>query len=146
MILIGKVVLGMAGVALAGVGVLCSEGLVQVKVIEKAPQGHHINVIAPAIIAPIAMHFAPQRDLAQATREVQPYMPVVRAAMDALRDADDMVFVEVREPDTYVKVSKSGGAIVVDVDDPDDTVHVSTPIRAISSTVEQLAAATPTPQ
>ena len=146
MILLGKVVLGMAGVALAGVGVLCSEGLVQVKVIEKEPQGHHINVIAPAIVAPIAVHFAPQRDLQHAAREIQPYLPAIRTAMDALRDADDVVFVEVHEPDTYVRVSKSGGAIVVDVDDPDDTVHVSTPIRAISSTIEQLAAATSTPQ
>jgi hypothetical protein len=141
MILLGKIVLGMAGVGLAGVGVLCSEGLVQVKVIEKEPQGHHINVIAPAILAPIAVHFAPQRDLERATREIQPYMPAIRAALQGLRDADDVVFVEVRERDEHVVVSKSGGSIVVDVDDPDETVHVSTPIRAISSTVEQLAAA-----
>lgn len=144
MILLGKIVLGMAGVGLAGVGVLCSEGLVQVKVIEKEPQGHHINVIAPAILAPIAVHFAPQRDLQHAARDIEPYMPAIRAALDGLRDTDDVVLVEVKEPDTHVKVSKSGGAIVVDVDDADDTVHVSTPIRAISSTIEQLAAATST--
>jgi hypothetical protein len=145
MIVLGKIVLGMTGVALAGAGVLCSEGVVHVKVIEKEPPGLHINVIVPAMLAPIAVHFAPQRGLAQAAREIQPYMPAIRAALDGLRDAADVVFVEVKEPDERVRVSKSGGAIVVDVDDAGETVHVSTPIRAISSTVEQIATATPNP-
>lgn len=145
MILLGKIVLGMAGAAVAGVGVLCSEGMVQVKVIEKEPQGHHINVMAPALLAPIAVHFAPQRELAHAAREIQPYMPTIRAALDSLSESKDVVFVEVQEPDEHVRVSKSGGSIVVDVDDAGETVHVSTPIRAISSTIEQLAAATSSP-
>jgi hypothetical protein len=138
--LLGKIVLGMAGVGLAGAGVLCSEGLVHVRVIEKRPQGLHINVIAPAMLAPIAVHFTPQRDLAQAAQQIQPYMPIIRAALQGLRDSEDIVFVEVKEPGEHVHVSKSGGSIVVDVDDASATVHVSTPIRAVSSTVEQLAA------
>jgi hypothetical protein len=138
--LLGRIVLGMAGVALASAGVLCSEGLVHVKVIEKEPRGLHINVIAPAMLAPIAVRFAPERDLAQVAREIRPYMPTVRAVLEGLRDTDDVVFVEVKESDERVRVSKSGGSMVVDVDDAGKTVHVSTPIRAILSTVEQLAA------
>lgn len=141
MTLLGKIVLGMAGTGLVGAGVLCSDGLVHVKVIEKRPQGLHINVIAPAMLAPIAVHFVPSRDLAEATCQIQPYMPTVRAALDGLRDSDDIVFVEVKEPGEHVQVSKSGRSIVVDVDDDGETVRVSTPIRAVSSTVEQLAAA-----
>jgi hypothetical protein len=143
MMLLGRIVLGMAGVGLAGAGVLCSEGLVQVKVIEKEPQGCHFHVIAPAILAPIAVHFTPRRNLAQAAREVQPYMPAIHATLIALRDTDDIVLVEVNEPGEHVQVSKSGRSVVVDVDDADETVHVSAPIRALSSTAEQLAAATP---
>jgi hypothetical protein len=141
MILLGKIVLGMAGATLAGVGVLCSEGLVQVKVVEKRPQGHHVNVIAPALLAPIAAHFVPRRELADATRQIHPYLPVIRAALDSLRDTEDVVLVDVKERDEHVEVAKSSGSIVVDVDDADETVHVSTPIRAISSTIEQLVAA-----
>ena len=139
--LLGKIALGIAGVGLAGAGVLCSEGLVHVKVVEKQPQGFHLNVIAPAMLAPIALHFVPSRDLAPATSQIQPYMPTIRAALDGLRDTEDIVLVDVTEPGEHVHVSKSGGSIIVDVDDSDATVHVSTPIRAISSTVEQLAAA-----
>jgi hypothetical protein len=138
--LLGKIVLGMAGVTVVGAGVLCSEGLVHVKVIEKRPHGLHLNVIAPAMLAPIAVHFTPRRDLAQAARQIQPYMPTIRAAVEGLRDSEDIVFVEVKEPGEHVQVSKSHGSIIVDVDDDGETVHVSTPIRAVSSTVEQLAA------
>jgi hypothetical protein len=141
MILFAKIALGMAGAGLASVGVLCSEGLVNVKVVEKQPGGVHIHVIAPAMLAPIAVHVAPQRALANAAREIQPYMPTIRAALDSLRDSDDVVLVEVKGPGEHVMVATSGGAIVVDVDDANDTVHVSAPIGAISSTVNQLAAA-----
>lgn len=142
MILLGKIMLGVAGVGLAGASVLCSEGLVHVKVIEKEPQGVHINVIAPAMLAPIAVHLAPQRELARAARQIQPYMPVIRAALNSLRESEDVVLVDVNEPGQHVEVMKSGGSIVVDVDDEGETVHVATPIRAISSTVEQVVAAT----
>ncbi|MGH9758980.1 MAG: hypothetical protein ACRD4M_14680, partial [Candidatus Acidiferrales bacterium] len=74
---------------------------------------------------------------------IRPYLPVIRAALDGLRDTDDVTLVEVNEPGQHVRVAKEGGSIVVDVDDAEDTVHVSTPIRAIASTVEQLAAAAP---
>jgi hypothetical protein len=140
MILLAKIALGIAGVGLAGTGILCSEGIVYVKVIEKQPQGLHLHVIAPAMLAPIAVRLTPRHDLAQAAREIQPYMPAIRAALDGLRDSDDLVFVEVKEAGEHVEVAKSGGSIVVDVDDAEDTVHVSTPIRAMSSTVNQLAA------
>lgn len=106
---------------------LCSEGMVQVKVIEKAPQGHHINVIAPAMLGPIAVHFAPRREIENASRQMGPWVPAARAALESLREADDVVFVEVNEGNQRVKVAKSGGSIVVDVDDPVETVHVSTP-------------------
>lgn len=143
MMIFGKIMLGIAGTAFASAGLLCSEGLVRVDVREKQPQGHHIFVLAPALIAPIGVHFAPKADLADASAQIRPYLPIIRAALDGLRETDDVTLVEVTEPDQHVRVAKEGGSIVVDVDDAEDTVHVSAPIRAISSTVEQLAAAAP---
>jgi len=70
-------------------------------------------------------------------------MPTVRAALDQLRAGEDITLVEVREPGQHVLVTKDGGSVVVDVADKDETVHVSTPIRAIESTLEQVAAASP---
>jgi hypothetical protein len=145
MILLGKIALGLVSLGLAGAGMLCSEGIVHVKVMEKESQGLHINLVAPAMLAPIAVRLAPRPALAQAARQIKPYMSVIRATLDSLSETDDVVLVEVNEPGQHVKVSKLGGSIVVDVDDALETVHVATPIRAISSTVERLAAATSNP-
>ena len=143
MILFGKIALGIVGTAVAGVGLLCSDGMIEVKVVERQPEVHHVYVIAPAMLVPIGMHFAPQRELSHAAAQIQPWMPTIRAALDQLRETDDVTLVEVKEPGEHVRVAKQGGSIVVDVEDKDDTVHVSTPIRAISSTIEQLAASAP---
>jgi hypothetical protein len=141
MIVLAKIALGTVGVVVAGVGVLCSEGVVNVKVAEKQPNGFHFHVIAPALLAPIAVRVAPRSALAQAARQIQPNLPAIQAVLDGLSDSEDVVLVEVRGPDEHVEVQKVGGSIIVDVDDPNDTVHVSAPIRAIASTVNQLAAA-----
>lgn len=144
MILLGKIALGIVGTAVAGVGVLCSEGMIEVKVVERKPEVHHVYVIAPAMLVPIGMHFAPQRDLSHAAAQIRPWLPTIRAALDQLRESDDVTLVEVKEPGEHVRVAKEGRSIIVDVQDENETVHVSTPIRAISSTIEQLAASGPT--
>jgi hypothetical protein len=145
MILLGKVGLGIVGTTLAGAGIICSEGMISVNVETRQPEKHHVFVVAPAMLVPIAMHFVPKDRLGEQAREIQPWMPTIRAALDALSESDDITFVEVKEPGQNVRVAKSGGSIVVDVNDNDETVHVSTPIRAMSSAIEELAAASPAP-
>jgi hypothetical protein len=143
MVLLGKVALGIAGTALAGVGLICSEGMIEVSVVEKQPEAHHVYVLAPAMLVPIGMHFVPSRKLSQAAAELRPWMPTIRAALEQLRADEDMTLVDVREPGQHVLVTKDGGSVVVDVTDKEETVHVSAPIRAIESSIEQVAAASP---
>jgi hypothetical protein len=140
MILLGKVALGITGTMLAGLGVVCSEGMIEVNVVERQPEAHHVYVLAPAMLVPIATHFIPREKRGHAAEQLGPYMPAIRAALGQLRDCDDFVLVDVKDRDEHVEVQKLGGSVVVDVKDLDETVHVSTPIRAISSTLEQLAA------
>jgi len=141
MIVLGKVALGIAGVTAAGVGLICSEGMIEVNVVERQPEAHHVYVLAPAAIVPMAVHFIPSHEFGHASAELQPWMPTIRAALDQLREVDDVTLVDVTEPGQHVVVAKKGGSVVVDVNDRDQTVHVSAPIRAISSTIEQVAAA-----
>jgi hypothetical protein len=140
MILLGKIALGMTGTMLAGLGLVCSEGMIEVNVVEKQPEVHHVYVLAPAMLVPIAAHFIPRHDLGEAARQLGPYMPTIRAAMGQLRECDDFVLVDVKDRDEHVEVQKLGASLVVDVKDQNETVHVSTPIRTITSTLEQLAA------
>jgi hypothetical protein len=141
MIVLGKVALGIAGVAAAGVGLICSEGMIEVNMVERQPEAHHVYVLAPAAVVPMAVHFIPSHEFGHASAELQPWMPTIRAALDQLREVDDVTLVDVTEPGQHVVVAKKGGSVVVDVNDRDETVHVSAPIRAISSTIEQVAAA-----
>ncbi len=139
MVLLGKIALTLTGTMLAGVGVICSEGMIEVNVVEKSPEVHHVYVIAPAMLAPIAVHFIPGDKLGDASRQLGPYMPEIRAALGQLRDTEDFVLVDVKDREQHVEVQKIGGDLIVDVHDANETVHVSTPIRAIASTIEQLA-------
>ena len=139
MVLLGKIALGMFGTVVAGVGLICSEGFIEVNVVTKQPDQHHVVVIAPAMLVPIAAHFIPPDKLHHGARELKQYMPTVRAALEGLDDADDVTLVEVTEPGQHVVVKKEGGSVIVNVVDRDETVYVSTPIRAIESTVEQVA-------
>jgi hypothetical protein len=125
------------------VGLICSEGMIEVNVVEKQPEAHHVYVLAPAMLVPIGMHFVPSRKLSQAAAELRPWMPTIRVALEQLRAGEDMTLVDVREPGQHVLVTKDGGSVVVDVTAEDETVHVSTPIRALESTIEQVAAASP---
>ena len=146
MILLGKIGIGIVGTALAGAGIICSEGMISVNVETRQPEKHHVYVVAPAMLVPIAMQFIPKEHLAEHAHEIQPsWLPTIRASLHALRESEDITFVEVKEPGQNVRVAKSGGSIVVDVNGNNETVHVSTPIRAMSSAIEELAAASPAP-
>jgi hypothetical protein len=139
MVVLGKIALGLTGTMLAGVGMICSEGMIEVNVVERHPETHHVFVIAPAMLAPIAAHFIPRDKLGDAAQQLRPYMPTIRAALGQLQECDDFILVDVQDHGQHVEVQKLGGSLVIDVNDQDDTVHVSTPVRAISSTLEQLA-------
>ena len=140
MLLLGKLAMGMMGTALLGAAVISSEGFIHVKVNEKQPNGTHLSLIVPAMLAPMAAHFVPKHELGDAA-QVRQYLPVAHAALSGLRDCPDgTVLVEVLDEDTHVTVVKDGGSLIVDADDPQETVHVAVPLRATERTIEEIAA------
>ena len=138
MILLAKVALIAVGTAVAGGALISSEGFVHVSVHEKGPGGHNITIVAPATLVTTGMHFVPKQHLRVACDNMKDWGPTVTAAIDQLEKMDDFTLVEVTGKDQHVKVSKEHGAIVVDVNDPENTVYVSTPLRAIESTLKEI--------
>jgi len=143
MILAAKVGLVCAGTIVAGASALCSEGFLRVNVTQRGAEGHHINVTAPAMLIPIAVEFAThlksREKISEAGEKIEPWVPTIRAALAELDEDGDMTLADITEPGQHVRVSKSGGSILVDVDDKDAEVHVSAPIRAISRTIQEIA-------
>lgn len=140
MLLFGKIAMGTLGtVALAG-AVISSEGFIHVKVHENQPNGTHLSFVVPAMIVPVTLKFVPRKYLAGPARQIGPWLPVIDAALSGLNDcADGTTLVEVTDPNQHVSVVKSGGAITVDVQDPDETVHVAVPLRAMRSAIDEIA-------
>jgi len=140
MILLAK--LGI-GVLVAG-AVVSSEGFIHVKVHEKQPNGTKVNLFVPAALATTALHFVPGRDLkARDSAELRSCLPLIDAAIPALYKSPDGVLVEVKDAHDHVLVQKIGGSIVVDVNDSEDMVQVSVPLRAAQSAIHQIAEANP---
>ncbi|HEV2298695.1 MAG TPA: hypothetical protein VGR72_09290 [Candidatus Acidoferrales bacterium] len=140
MLLFGKIAMGTLGtVALAG-AVISSEGFIHVKVHESQPNGTHLSFVVPAMIVPVTLKFVPHKYFEEPARQIGPWLPVVDAALSGLSDcADGTTLVEVTDPNQHVSVVKSGGAITVDVQDPDETVHVAVPLRAMRSAIHEIA-------
>ena len=141
MIFLAKFGVGVMGTALVAGAALSSEGFIHVRVHEKHPGGDNVFVIVPAAVVPLAVRFVPHDKLADASEQVRPYIPIIDAAIPALEDSPDGIFVEVTDDDEHVVVSKSGGSLVIDVNDHDEVVHVSVPLRAAQSSIHQLASA-----
>ncbi|MGB6877744.1 MAG: hypothetical protein WBD87_17105 [Candidatus Acidiferrales bacterium] len=141
MLLLGKIGIGFMGTILVGGAMISSEGFIHVKVHEKQANGTHISLIVPAVIVPLTVRFIPRRHIADASANLQQYMPVIDAAISGLANCPDGPLVEVIDSDSHVTVVKSGGSIVVDADDPDETVHVAVPLRATQRAIDEIAEA-----
>jgi hypothetical protein len=141
MILLAKLGAGVLGTVLVGGAALSSEGFIHVKVDEKQANGHHISLIVPAALVPITLKFVPKQHLAEAAENLRANMAIIDAALPALEQCPDGVFVEVIDPGEHVLIAKSGSSIVIDVNDPGETVHVAVPLRAAESAIHEIAAA-----
>jgi hypothetical protein len=141
MILLAKLGVGFLGTALVTGAALSSEGFINVRVDEKEADGHHIHLIVPAALVPVGLRFVPREHLVEASQNLRANMPIIDAALPALEQCPDGVLVEVTDPGEHVLVAKVGGSIVVDVNDSDDVVHVSVPLRAAESAIHQIASA-----
>lgn len=114
------------------------QGIISVNVQEKRPGGDHVRFFVPATVVPAAMIFAPEAKLREAAERARPFLPAAQVAARELAGYPDTVFVEVTDGPEHVRIEKQGGNIVVDVDSPQETVHVSVPLRTIASVLSDI--------
>jgi len=141
MIFLAKLGVGVMGTALIGAAALSSEGFIHVKVRESRAGGTRVNLIVPAALVPAALKFVPDHHLAKASKQLRPYLPVIDAAVPALEVCPDGVLVEVIDATDHVRITKEGGSFLVEVNQPDNEVNVSVPLRAAQSSIHEIAEA-----
>jgi len=114
-------------------------GAIKVSVQGKNPGGENIHLIVPAAAVPLALPFVPDRHLEEAAAEVRPWLPAIEAAAEELARCPDSPLVQVTSRHEKVSIVKRGGALLIDVDDTNETVHVSVPLKLVGVVAGQIA-------
>jgi hypothetical protein len=127
--IVGFAVLCVAGSVALLVAAAYSMGTVTVSVENKKPDGPHVYVPVPAVAIPLGMRFAPAEDLAGAATQVRPWLPAIKAASEELARCPNTTLAEVTSAEEKVRIIKDGDSIVIDVDSPEENVHVSVPLE-----------------
>jgi hypothetical protein len=115
------------------------------RVDEDNSNGRHVRVWAPAAIVPMAMHFVPRHNMEHAAEQVRPWLPTLRALTKELEKYPNAEFVDVRDNDgdQHVRISTHNGKLLIDVDQPDEHVHVACPLAVMRDVANELEANAP---
>jgi len=118
-------------------------GAIKVSVQGKKPGGENIRLIVPAAAVPLALPFVPDKDLQEAAEQVRPWLPAIEAATEELVRCPDGPLVQVTSPHERVSIVKRGDSLVIDVDDTNETVHVTVPLKLVCVVANQIARVPP---
>ncbi len=121
-------------------GIVADAGMISVRVHEKKPGGTNMRLYVPAILVPLGMKVAPEHELDRAARQAKEFLSALRIAAEELERIPDGPLVEVNSPRQHVNIVKSGGSLVVDVDNDGETVHVTVPLKMVSKLARDLEA------
>ncbi len=138
MMLLAKAALGLGGTLVLAGAYTFHEGVIRVDVDEYRSGGSHVHLWVPAAAVPMAMHFVPGEHLRHASEQAREALPVLHAIVKELKKYPDADFVEVVDHEQHVHVRTLGGKLQIDVDAPDERVHVLCPLSAIEDVAGQL--------
>jgi len=118
-------------------------GTVKVSVQGKKPGGENIRLVVPAAVVPLALPFVRDEEMQEAAEKVRPWLPAIEAATEELARCPDGPLVQVTSPHEKVRIVKRGESLVIDVDEADESVHVSLPFKLVSVVAGQIARVPP---
>jgi len=141
--LLAKAALGLGGALVMAGTYTFHEGLIRVDVDEYRARGSHVHMWVPAAVVPMTMHFVPRHHLRDAAEHAREFLPVAHALFKELKGFPDAEFVEVKDDDQHVRIRTHDGKLQIDVEAPDQNVHVLVPLSTVDDVVGQLEASSP---
>jgi len=121
------------GVPIAMLATVASMGVMVVDVKEGGPNGHHIVVPVPLVMAQAALAVAsvaaPADKLRVPDTEAIEHIGIAREVLEALAAAPDGELVRVEERDELVVVAKEGRSLHVTVKGSKENVSVNVPLH-----------------
>jgi hypothetical protein len=137
MMLLAKAALGLGSTIVLAGAYTMREGVIRIDVDEFRSGGSHVHLWVPAAAVPMAMHFVPDKHWRHATEQAREAIPVLHAIVKELKKYPDADFVEVMDHDQYVRIRTHDGKLQIDVDAPDQKVHVLCPLSTIEDVTIQ---------
>ncbi len=138
MILLAKAALGLGGTLVLAGAYTMREGVIRIDVDELRSGGSHVHMWVPAAAIPMAMHFVPDKHWRHVSEQAREAMPILHAFVKELKEYPDAEFVQVDDGDQHVRMRTHGGRLQIDVDTPDEKVHVLCPLSTIEDVTSQL--------
>ncbi len=143
MMLLAKAALGLSGALVMASAYTFREGVIRVDVDEHHAGGSHVHLWVPAAVVPMTMHLVPSHHLRDAAEGAREFLPVAHALFKELKKFPDAEFVEVKDEDQHVQIRTRGGKLQIDVEAPDQNVHLLVPLSTVDDVVGQLEASAP---
>jgi len=143
MMLLAKAALGLGGTLVLAGAYTFHEGVIRIDVDEYRGGGSHVHMWVPAAVVPMAMHFVPREHLRNAPVHAREFMPLVHALIKELKKFPEADFVEVNDNQEHVQIRTHEGKLRIDVDSPDENVHLLVPLCTIDDVADQLETSAP---
>ncbi len=138
MMLLVKAALGLGGTIVLAGAYAMREGVIRIDVDEYRSGGSHVHLWVPAAAVPMAMHFVPGEHMRHASEQAREALPILHAVVKELKKYPDADFVEIVDSNEHVRVRTHDGKLQIDVDAPDEKVHVLCPLSTIEDVTSQL--------
>jgi hypothetical protein len=142
MLLLAKAALTIGGALALATAYTFHEGVISVDVDEARAGGSHVHSWVPATVVPMALQLTPRKHLREAAERAQEFLPTIRALTRGLEKYPNADLVEVMDEDQHVQIRTQNGKLRIDVDAPDEHVHIACPLATledVSSSLESNA-------
>jgi len=143
MILLAKAALGLTGTLFVAGAYTFHEGVIRIDVDEHRAGGSHLHMWVPAAAVPMAMHLVPQKHLREAVEHSREALPIARAIVKELKKYPDVDLVEVVDGRQHVQIRTHSGKLQIDVEAPDEQVHLLVPLSTLDDVTRQLEDSAP---
>lgn len=138
MMLLAKAALGVGGALAVAGAYTFHEGVIRVDVDEFHAGGSHVHMWVPAALVPMTMHLVPKHHFREAAEHARDFLPLTHALIKELKRFPNAEFVEVRDGAQRIVIRTQDGSLLIDVDDPDEAVHVRVPLSTLDDVAGQL--------
>jgi hypothetical protein len=143
MMLLAKAALGFGGTLVLAGAYTFHEGVIRIDVDEQRAGGSHVHMWLPAAAVPVAMHLVPRKHLREVAERSRMALPIAHAIVKELRKYPDVELVEVVDGSQHVQIRTRNGKLQLDVEAPDEQVHLLFPLSTLDDVTTQLEANAP---